>query len=177
MTAQDQDPARANRRRRNRNLGSSLIFAALAVALVAIALMYLQEDNGPPATAPIPRATPGENILINVSEAVEAQGLKPTFGPGTVRVAELVPPGQLIVLGDARLYVFLFGSTEEQQDASQELDPTTLTLLTPSGTPVAGVGSPLPDLHVTAGSNVIAILVGGTPEQIEKVDAAIASLP
>lgn len=176
MTATDPERARASRRRRNRNIGSSLLFAALTVALVAIAITYLEDEEDPPPTAPIPTAA-GRNEAINVMQALEAQGLAAAFGPGGATVAGLTPPGQRLNLGDATLYFFIYDSVADREAESATLDEATLTLKTPSGTPIAGAGTPEPDVHLVTGSNVIAILVGGTPEQIEQVDAAIASLP
>jgi hypothetical protein len=174
---QNQEQDRANRRRsRNRNLGSSLIFAALAVVLVAIAIVYYQEEDEPDEP-PVPSPVPGANELIHVRDALAAQGVEASLGRGTAKATGLTQPGQILTLDDATLYVFVFRSVAEQEAVASSLDPATLSLTTPSGTPLAGPGSPSPEPHVAADSNIIAVLAGGSPELIEQVDAAIESLP
>jgi hypothetical protein len=177
---QPQPPAdsqrRPNRNRnRNRNLGSSLLFAALAIVLAAAAYILYQEDD--PSEPPVPAATPGHYELIQVRDALDAQGLDATLGQGAFLAEGLTPPGQFITLGgDAAVYAFIYPDTAAQAAEATTLDPATLAITTPSRRPVAGVGSDQTELHIAAGSNVIAVLVGGSPEQIEQFDAAIASL-
>lgn len=164
------------RRARNRNLGSSLLFAALAVVLAAAAYVYYQDDDEPDAP-PVPQATPGSNELVHVRDALIAQGLEATLGQGAVIAEGLAQPGQVITLGDgATVYAFIFRDVAAQEAEAATMDPAALAITTASRRPVAGVGSDLPEISVAAGSNVIAVLAGGSPEQIEQFEAAIASL-
>jgi hypothetical protein len=172
-----EEQARGQARRRNRNIGSTLIFAALAVVLVAIAVVYAQDDDDPPPTAPIP-TTPEHNELINVEQALEQQGLTVDVGQGTVsaRDAGITPPGQILTIGDATVYVFIFGSLEQREVVSASLDPATLVLTTPSGRAIAGPGTENPEIRIAQQSNIIAALVGGDDALAAQFDAAITSL-
>jgi hypothetical protein len=165
------------KRRRNRNLGSTLIFAALAVVLVAIAVIYQQEDDDPPATAPIPSVA-GRNELINVQQALEQQELTVGIGQGTgsARDAGITQPGQILTIGDATVYVFIFENPAEREAVAAGLEPETLVVTTPSGRPLAGPGSDTPETWVAQQSNVIAVLAGGDEELATKFEAAIAGL-
>jgi hypothetical protein len=149
----------------------------LAVALVAFAVVYYFDEDDEPETAPIPTAA-GRNEAINVKRALEAQGLTVEFGRAAIRArGGLTPPPQPFTVGDATLYVFFYEGVAEREAESATLDPASLAFITSAGTPVAGAGSASPDLHVASGSNVIAVLAGGSPELAAQVDAAIASLP
>jgi hypothetical protein len=167
----------AAKRRRNRNLGSTLIFAALAVVLVAIAVVYTRDDDDPEATAPPPN-NPGRNELINVQQALAAQDLDVGIGQGTVsaRDAGITPPGQILTIGDATVYVFIFESVEQREATSANLDPATIVITSPSGQPRAGPGTEQPTIRVAQHSNVIAVLAGGDEDLATRFDAAIASL-
>jgi hypothetical protein len=175
-TTVDQASDRA-KRRRNRNLGSTLIFAALAVVLVAIAIVYQQEDDDPPATAPIPSVA-GHNELINVQQALEQQELTVGFGQGgaSARDAGITQPGQILTIGDATVYVFIFEDPEQREAVFAGLDPETLVVTTPSGQPLAGPGSDNPETRVAQQSNIIAVLVGGDEELATKFETAIGGL-
>jgi hypothetical protein len=175
-TAVDQASDRA-KRRRNRNLGSTLIFAALAVVLVAIAVVYQQENDDPPATAPIPSVA-GHNELINVQQALEQQELSVEIGQGTgsARDAGVTQPGQILTIGDATVYVFIFEDPAQREAVSAGLDPATLVVTTPSGRPLAGPGSENPEIRVAQQSNIIAVLVGGDEALATKFEAAIGGL-
>jgi hypothetical protein len=169
--------ATSNRRNRNRNLGSTLIFAALAVVLVAIAIVYTRNDDDPPPTAPIPTAV-GHNELINVQQALAAQDLDVEIGQGTAsaREAGINQPGQILTIGDATVYVFIFEDVAQREATSAAIDPATLVLKSPSGRPLAGPGTDQPDIRLAQQSNVIAVLAGGDEALATQFDAAIASL-
>lgn len=175
-TTADRRQDGASRRRRNRNLGSSLLFGALAVVLAAVAAFYYFDEDDPD-TPPVPQPTPGSNELVHVRDALIAQGLEASLGQGATRAEGLTQPGQIITLaGGATVYAFIYEGVEAQEAEAATIDPATLVITTPSRRPVAGAGSDVPDLRVAAGSNVIAVLAGGSPEQIEQFEAAIASL-
>jgi hypothetical protein len=159
-----------------RNLGSSLIFAALAVVLVAIAgYLWYEENNAedsPTAPPPNPEIV-GRIETINVLDALISQDLDAELGRSSVRASHLRQPGQPITIGSDTLYVFVYTSVPARESDSSELEPESL-VLTSVGTPVPGGDAPP---HVITKGNIIAVLIGGDDELREKVDAAIASLP
>ncbi len=167
---------RQRQQARRRNLGSSLIFAALAIVLVAIAgyLWYDEnnEDDAPTAPPPNPE-TVGRIEAVNVLDALIAQDLDAAFGRSAARAAQLSNPGQAITIGSDTLYVFVYPSVPAREADSNGLDEESL-VLTSLGTPVAGGDGPP---HVVIKGNIIVVLPAEDDELRENVDAAIASLP
>lgn len=158
-----------------RNLGSSLIFAALAIVLVAIAgyLWYEENNNEDSPTAPPPDVEAvGRIEAINVLNALNAQDLDAEFGR-TARASQLSQPAQAFTIDSDTLYVFVYTSVAAREADSNGLDEESLVLMS-VGTPVpGGDGPPL----VISKGNIIVVLPGGDDDLREKVDAAIASLP
>jgi hypothetical protein len=152
-----------------------MIFAVAAVAVLAYGIYQSQiESNDEPTIAP-PTSEPGGNKLINITNALEDQGLKVEIVRSSFRSPQLSVPGQGLSVDNGKLYVFIYpGRTavEDREAESKDLDPSTLTVLTVSGTPVAG-NAP----HVVSNSNVIAVLPSASQDVIDKVDAAIQGLP
>jgi hypothetical protein len=167
---------RQRQQARRRNLGSSLIFAALAVVLVVIAgYLWYEENNAedsPTAPPPNPEIV-GRIETINVLDALIDQDLDAELGRSSVRASHLRQPGQPITIGSDTLYVFVYTSVPARESDSSELEPESLEL-TSVGTPVPGGGG---TPHVVTKGNIIVVLPGGDDELREKVDAAIASLP
>ena len=152
-----------------------MIFAALAIVLIAIAgYVYLENegDEQPTAAPPNPESV-GRLELVNVEQALEAQGLDAEVVRASARSPQLSNPAQPISLGDETLYVFVYSSVPERVADSDGLEPESITLVA-LGTPIAGDGEPP---HVVIRGNVIVVLPGGDPELREEVDAAMASLP
>ena len=153
-----------------------MIFAALAIVLVAIAgYLWWDEnnnDNSPTAPPPNPEIV-GRIEAVNVLDALIAQGLDAEFGRSTARTSQLSNPGQAMAVGSETLYVFVYPSVAEREIDSNEMDEDSL-LLTFLGTPVAGSDGPP---HVIVKGNIIVVLPGGDDELRDTVDAAVASLP
>jgi hypothetical protein len=167
---------RQRQQARRRNLGSSLIFAALAIVLVAIAgyIWYEENDGGDAPTAPPPNPEiVGRIEAINVLDALIAQDLDAGLGRTSARSSQFSQPGQAITIGSDTLYVFVYTSVAARESDSNGLDEEAL-VLTSVGTPVPGGDGPL---HVVTKGNIIVVLPGGDDELRENVDAAIASLP
>jgi hypothetical protein len=148
------------------------MFGAAAILLVVVGVMYYRDRQKQDETPPPPVASPGGNQLINVVEALRAQGLKTEILPRTARADELSEVAQGLTVDGAPLYVFLYPDTAGREGESKGLDPATLAVRSASGTPVA-TGTP----HVISHSNVIAALYGGSSQVAGKVDAAINGLP
>jgi len=151
-----------------------MIFAVAAVAVLAYGIYQSQiQSKDEPTNAP-PTAVPGGNKLIDITNALKNQGLKVEIVRASFRSPQLSVPGQGLKIDDSTLYVFIYpGSTAvaDREADSKDLDPSALTVLTVSDTPVAG-GNP----HVVSNSNVIAVLPSASQKEIDKVDAAIQGL-
>lgn len=171
----------ASRRRRGAQVLSTLLFlAALAFAAAAIYIWYIDEE---PASnlPPVPTATPGLYTLVDVLNAFKNAGLEGDIGrsPATVKSNQMDPPGQLLIIEDQSVYVFIFPSGDAQsaaaarEAAAQDLDPATMTLTTPSGKSFSDGET----LSVSDGSNVVAVLVGGDEGLQAQVRDVIEGLP
>lgn len=145
---------------------SGLLFLVVAV------LWYRDRESQPDAIAP-PTSVPGMNSAIHVKQALEAQGLTVAFAQGGGRTEELSVAGQYLTVDDVPLYVFIYprgAARRETETAGVDLSP--MVIRNTRGTPVAG-GPPT----VSFGSNVVAVLYGGSEELTAKVKAAIEGLP
>lgn len=150
---------------------SWVLFALSAALFIAVGVMWYQDRDGGEQVAPIP-ITPGRNEAINVKQALEAQDLKVAFAPGGGRSNELSVAGQLFDVDGAQLYVFIYPQGVAQREADTDgIDPADMVVVNTRGTPVAG-GPP----RVFIGSNVVAVLYGGSDEIAGKVQRAIEGL-
>jgi hypothetical protein len=163
---------RARPARTGRTYLSWALFALSAALFIAVGVMWYQDRDNGEQTAPIP-ITPGRNEAINVKQALEAEGLKVTFAPGGGRSNELTVAGQLLEVDGAQLYVYIYpqGVAQREEDTGN-VDPADMIVVNTRGTPVAG-GPP----KVFIGSNVVAVLYGGSDETAGKVQRAIEGLP
>ncbi|MER3437174.1 MAG: hypothetical protein C4346_06045 [Chloroflexota bacterium] len=139
---------------------------------IVVAVLYVRDRFQEEPTPPPPPSEPGHAQLVNVVQALREQGLKAEYARQGVRIPELTAAGQGLVVNGTPLYVFLFEDPASREAEVSDLDLTNLTLLSTLGTPVARG-----PLHTTEGSNVFAVLVGGSDDVIAKVDAAIMGLP
>lgn len=157
-------------RRANR---SSLLFLALAVVLVAIALVLLRRDKEKSAQPILPTAPAGQNQLAHVIQALREQGLKVDV-PHTlgIPIGVLNAVGQPLTVDGSTLYVFIYreGTAARERDA-QNLDPT--ALLASDGTPTPATVAPP---RIFQHSNVLVALVGGSSDLATKVNQAISGL-
>ena len=161
------DAAPEQRKPKN-TLSNILAVAAVLLAILAVVL-YLRPGRG---IAPIPTAAPGDNQLINVVRALEAQGLQVTQTQGMfVPAGDAGVPGQGLEVGGNPAFVFLFPDETQAQSAVLTLDPAAVV-------PGEKRGTPLPEgeRRMTQGSNVILVMVGGDDAAWQKVEIAIAGL-
>lgn len=165
--------ARPNAGARGRAYLSWALLGLSAALFVAVAVLWYRDRESEPELPPPPTSIPGQNQAIHVKSALEAQGLSSTFAPGGGRSPELSVAGQLLDVEGAKLFAFIYPEGPDQlADDTAELDLTEVTVVTTRGTPAAP-GTP----RVFAGSNVIAVLYGGSEEMAEKVRTAIEGLP
>lgn len=157
--------------RRRGNMASNL-FALAAIAFGVLALiLYLRNPGG--GTAPVPIAAPGGNEFVNVTDALRAQDLDVQQPPGLfIPRGALDVPGQGVEVDGMPAFIFLYpdGETARADAATAEADDVV---------PERLGGTPTPDgeRRMTQGSNVVVLVVGGSPETWQKVEAAVASLP
>lgn len=153
---------------RRNTLSNIFALAAVVFAILAVVL-YLRPGGG---VAPVPVAGPGGNQIVNVTNALKAQGLDVEQPPGRfIPVGALSVPGQGIEINGVPAYVFLFPDADT---ARGEVDGVSAASLVPETLR----GTPMPEgaRHAVQGSNVVVVLVGGDDETWNKVQAAVATL-
>ena len=155
---------------RGGNLASNLFaLAALVFAVLAVALFIRDSRNQAP---PVPTAVPGSNQIANVTDALEAQGLEVEAPPRLfIPRGALQAPGQGIEVDGAPGFIFLYADAEAARADATGADPETIVPERLAGTP-----TPAGERRLTQGSNVVVVLVGGSEETWQKVEAAVASL-
>ena len=157
--------------RRRSNTASNL-FALAAVLFGVLALvLYFRNPGG--GIAPIPVATPGGNQLVNVTDALRSQGLDVQQPPHLfIPRGELDVPGQGIDIDGMPAFIFLYQDAETARADAAGVNADDVV-------PDRLAGTPTPDgePRMTQGSNVIVLLIGGSPETWQKVEAAVATLP
>jgi hypothetical protein len=151
---------------RRTGLGWATVFGALAVVLAAAAIFAYVRQTTQPHVPPPPPAPPGHNKLINVLNALQAEGLDVASVPGGLPVGEMGVPGQKLTVDGQTLYVFLYPSPAEAAADFGGADPARVL----DGT----VGEPP---FLTGHSNVVVALIGGSAEQRDKVARAVEALP
>ncbi|MGH2618157.1 MAG: hypothetical protein ACRDJC_23255 [Thermomicrobiales bacterium] len=156
--------------RRSNLLSNLLAVAAVVLGIVALVL-YLRNPTG--GVAPVPTPAPGGNELVNVVEALGAQGLAIQQPPGLfIPRGALDAPGQGIEIEGNPGFIFLYPDAEAARGDAENADADAIVPERLAGTP-----SPEGERRLTLGSNVIVLLVGGTDDTWQTVEAAVASLP
>src|SRR5215203_3870791 len=100
--------------RRRSNLASNLFALAAVVFGVLALILYLRNPGG--GIAPVPTAAPGGNQIVNVTDALRAQGLDVQQPRGLfVPRGALDVPGQGVEIDGSPAYVFLYPDAETAQ--------------------------------------------------------------
>jgi hypothetical protein len=161
--------AQAQKQKPRRNTLSN-IFALVAVVFAILAVvLYLRPGRG---VAPLPVAGPGGNQIVNVTNALKAQGLEVEQPPGHfIPAGEVSVPGQGVEINGAPGYIFLFPNADKAQTEVDGVSPSRLVPTELRGTP-----QPEGERRAVLGSNVVVVLVGGDDETWNKVQAAVATL-
>lgn len=162
-----QTPTQPQKRRGN-TLSNVFAIVAVVFAILAVVL-YLRPGRG---VAPVPVAAPGGNQIVNVTNALKAQGLEVAQPPGHfIPAGEVSVPGQGVEINGAPGYIFLFKDAETARREVDGVSPSSLA-------PAELRGTPLPEgeRRAVMGSNVVVVLVGGDDETWNKVQAAVATL-
>ena len=156
---------------RRRNLLSNLFAVAAVVFGILALVLYLRNPGG--GVAPVPTPAPGGNQLVNVADALRAQGLDIQQPPGLfIPRGALGAPGQGIEIEGAPGFIFLYPDTEAARLDARDADADAVVPDRLAGTP-----TPEGERRMTQGSNVIVLLVDGSDDTWQKVETAVASLP
>ena len=155
----------------SRNTLSILLFVVAGV-LLAIAIYLFWQDRKQDSTPAPPTALPGHAQMKTVSDALEDEDLDVDYGPGSVRVDELSPVGQQLIIGDASAYVFIFDDPETREREMAGLSPEDIELVDAFGDPVT-----TEPVSIAEGSNVAVMVVGGDEELTASVADALATIP
>ena len=162
---------RARPVRTGRTYLSWALFALSATLFIAVGVMWYQDrdESGQPA---VPTTVPGRNEAIHVKQALEAEGLEVAFAPGGGRSDQLSVAGQLLTIGDAQVYAYIYPEgTEQRMDDTELLDPAEIQVLNTRGTPVSTEAP-----RIFQGSNVVAVVYGADDDTAAKVQRAIEGL-
>jgi hypothetical protein len=152
-----------------------MIFAVAAVAVLAYGIWQSQKEGSSVPPNPPPAATPGAYKFIDVINALEAEGFDVEIIRSSFRSPQLSVPGQGVEVDGDPIYLFIYpgqAAVEAREADSNNLDPSTLSVNTVSGTPAVDG-----EAHVVFSSNVIAVVPSGSQDVIDKVDEAIQGLP
>ena len=157
-------------RRRSNTVSNVFALAAVLFGVLALILYFRNPGGG---VAPVPVAAPGGNELVNVTDALRSRGLAVEQPPGLfIPRGELDVPGQGVEIDGMPAFIFLYPDAETAQADAAGVDADDVV-------PERLAGTPTPDgeRRMTQGSNVIVLLVGGSAETWQKVEAAVAALP
>jgi hypothetical protein len=160
------------RRRRIQSIASSLLLLISLGLLVTVGVLYIRDrndDNDPKPPTPIP----GHNTAIDVLEAFRHHDLNAEFGDrGTdARSAMLERPGQMVKIGDARAYVFIYPGRADQEAATLDVIGEDIDLDDVEGDPIE-----FESIELFTASNVAVVLLDANEETSERVAEAVAAL-
>jgi hypothetical protein len=142
------------------------LFGALAVVLAGAAIFVAVRQANQPQVPTPPPAPPGHNELINVLNALRAEGIEVKSVPGGVPMGEMRVPGQKLTVDGQTLYVFIYPSPVEAEADLGSADPAKV---------LGDEGDEPPFL--AGHSNAVVALVDGSEELREGVLRAVESLP
>ena len=165
-----EDAATSTGRRRSNTVSNLFALAAVLFGVLALVLYFRNPGGG---IAPVPVATPGGNELVNVTDALRSQGLEVEQPPRLfIPRGELDVPGQGIEIDGMPGFIFLYPDAEAARADAAGVDAADVVPDRLAGTP-----APEGERRMAQGSNVIVLLIGGSPETWQKVEAAVATLP
>ncbi len=157
---------------RGRNTVSNILALAAVVFAIVAVVLYVRGNGPGSGIAPIPTAAPGGNQIVNVTEALKAQGLSVEQPPGLfVPRGALSVPGQGVKIDGNLGFVFLYESADAAQRDVADVDPEEVVPDRVGGQPV-----PHEVRRLVRGSNVVVLMIGGNDATWQKVEAAVAGL-
>jgi hypothetical protein len=151
----------------------STLFAVAAVLFAILAVILYVRDAGRTGVAPVPTAAPGGNQIVNVTDALRAQGLTVEQPPRMfIPAGTLSVPGQGVLIDGAPAFVFLYHNAATAQSEAQSANAARVVPEKIAGTP-----APSGERRLVQGSNVIVVLIDGSDATWQKVQAAVTHLP
>ncbi|MGN6032359.1 MAG: hypothetical protein ACTHQE_11920 [Thermomicrobiales bacterium] len=170
--------ASSSRSKRGSHILSTVLFIAAIGFAAAAGYLYLQ-DRTTEEPRVQPTAEPGRNSLGSIVESLKKGGIDADYGRGTGKSDQLSQPGQMITIGDDTLLVFIYldgdhdAAMKAREADAAKIDTDTMTLTTPSGRDLRGNKA----VHISQGSNVIAVLISDDDALATKVQTVIEALP
>lgn len=168
----------SSRSKRGSHILSTVLFVAAIGFAAAAGYLYLQDRNTAEPRVQ-PTAEPGRNDLGSIVKSLQNDKIAADYGRGTGKSNQLTQPGQMITIGDDTLLVFIYlGGNHDEATKAREaeaaaMNAETMTLTTPSGRDLRGDKA----IHISQGSNVIAILISNDDALATKVQTVIEALP
>jgi hypothetical protein len=151
----------------------STIFAVAAVLFAVLAVVLYVRDSNRGGVAPVPTAAPGGNQIVNITDALRAQGLTIEQPPRLfVPAGVLSVPGQGVLVDGSPAFIFLFPDADAAQTAAQSTDADHIIPERLAGTP-----APSGERRLAQGSNVLVVLIDGSEETWQKVRDTVSHLP
>ena len=176
----DAQPSPARKRRGPHILSTLLFLTALGFAAVAGYLYWNEQETEKNDPTP-PPAVSGQWGLAQVKNQFDMAGFSTEIGR-TNGDSDQIPgvPGQAITVEGNEIYIYIFSATREEKDpivlaeqAFGKIDESTLKLTRQSSGDEIGDGE---ELHVFQGGNIIAVLVGGDPDDVNAAREIIEGL-
>jgi hypothetical protein len=169
-------------RRRGPHILSTILFLVAVGFAIGAVYLYWQEQQDDSNTPTPPPAASGQYTLVQVKSALDGAGMTTDFGRNTGHADQIGSsiPGQTLTANGNDVVVFIFSGTDGVPDSSVEMaeqafagmDASTIEVTRPSGEQIGG-GE---EAHIVQSSNVIAVMFGGSEEDVEQFESGIASL-
>jgi hypothetical protein len=171
LASSERTPQTPGKRRGN---ALSNLFAILAVVFAVIAIvLYVRNPGAGSGVAPIPTAAPGGNQIVNVVEALKAEGLTVAQPPGLfIPRGALDVPGQGVEIDGQPGFVFLYPDADAARD---DASGVVVDEVVPER--IAGQPAPAGERRMALGSNVVVVMIGGDTETWQRVESVVAGLP
>lgn len=171
----------AKRKSRGSHILSTLLFLT-AIGFAAVAgYLYWEEQQQDQNDPTPPAAEPGRWELAQVRSAFDQAGFETEVGRTNGHTDQMEGvPGQALTLDGTEIYIFIFSPSIDSHDpvamaeaAYSGIDESTLFLQRQSSGAIISEGEPLSVFH---GSNIVAIMVGGDDDDIERARSTIEGL-
>lgn len=174
-------PPPVKRKRRGSHILSTLLFIT-AIGFAAVAgYLYWEEQQEEQNEPTPPPAEAGQWQLAQVRSAFDQAGFETEVGRTNGHTDQMEGvPGQALMLDGTEIYIFIFSPTVDSDDpiamaeaAYSRIDESTLFLERQSSGAIISEGEPL---SVFQGSNIVAVMIGGDEDAIERARTTIEGL-
>lgn len=153
-----------------RNLLSTVLLIAAATLIGVAGYLYYQ-DRQESGDLPPPPNIAGQAELINVYDALDAEGVDVEYGRSSARIDGISTVGQELVVDGESLFVFLFSDPISREEEMSAISVEDIELTDSFGEPLE-----VESIQVFTSSNVLAVLAGGSEDLAEQVNVSIQSI-